>query len=55
MNIHGYKQKIKEANEELKQGERYLGRKRFEDLGKRVSCWRNCIEKLRKQRKKKKK
>ena len=55
MNIHGHKQKIKEAVEELKQGERYLGKKRFEDLGNRICCWRNCIKILREQRKKKNK
>lgn len=55
MNIWGYKKKIKETNEKLKQGKRYLGIGRFENLEKRIRCWRHCIEKLRELKKKKEK
>ena len=55
MNIWGYKKKIKQATEELKTGKRNLGEKRFKILEKRISCWRNCIGKLREQRIKKRK
>ena len=53
MNIYGYKQRIKEANEELKKGKRDLGEGRFNILERRIRCWRHCIENLRKQKKEK--
>jgi len=47
MNIHYYKQKIKQANKELKKGEKELGKRRYNILKNRIICWRHCIEKLR--------
>jgi len=53
MNLTGFKRKIKEATEELKQGRRNLGEGRFNILERRIRCWRHCIENLRKQKKEK--
>jgi hypothetical protein len=50
MNIHGYKQKIEAAKEEMAKD---IGTKRFQYYERQIRSWKNCIKKLREKHKKK--
>ena len=54
MNIHGYKQKIKEAKKKLALGINKIGYRKSKALERRIRIWRFNIQKLKKQRKLKK-